>query len=157
MDFTRWRSKHGASRDSAAACDSCLEAQVNACQQVTVFCPDCSTKKSVDINVFWEHERDGQRFRRVRCEDNDCKKHIRVNGWLRRPFEVDNTIKAWLRHNAVLHDDKRPPTMTVELYRSQIVSEDRRCTGFTEALSCRYCCRSGTNASFRTTGTANAH
>ena len=67
----------------------------------------------------------GNKFKKVRCQSEVCalKKTNRVDKWQRCPQDVDNTIKAWLAHSVALKKDPCPHTMTVELYKSQIVPE----------------------------------
>ena len=123
QDFTMWRLQHGTGKRSIETCNSCLEAKASL--HVKIFCPDCHVGKDVDLNLFWK--RSGRhRFTAVRCLSEVCSESTKqrtVDKWLRRPQDVDNTIKAWLAHNDAVKKGTRPDTMTVELYKSQIVPE----------------------------------
>ena len=45
---------------------------------------------------------------------------------LRRPQEPDNSIEEWLKHNnAIAQDQDRPAFMTVDLYLTQNMKEER--------------------------------
>ena len=83
--------------------------------------------KDVDMNLFWDGESQYRknRFRKVCCTAEGCKtQSVRVDKWLRRPHEVDNTIRAWLMHNNVLKEEARPAKKTRETNLVFIPSSD---------------------------------
>ena len=80
--------------------------------------------RDVEMDKLWQTN--GKiRFCRVRCSTDACKTFVhRVGKRLRRPDERGHTIEAWLKYNNVLTNGSRPPTMTVDLYTSQIVPDE---------------------------------
>ena len=124
LDFTMWRWQHGTGKGSIETCNSCLGAEAGLNQNVRIFCPHCHVGRDVRLNLFWERE-GGNRFKKLACLSRVCalKHHYRVDHWLRRPHDVDNTIKAWLAHNNASKKDICHDTMTAELYKSQIVTQ----------------------------------
>ena len=73
---------------------------------------------------FWDSPTDANRFPNVRC--SSCKQTCRLGKWLRRAQERANTIEAWLQHNnAITTNEGQPAHMTVELYATQSLPEER--------------------------------
>ena len=123
LDFTMWQMKNGIGKDSVETCNSCMEAKESLHQCVRIFCPQCHVGKDVRLSLFWERQ-GANRFKKVSCKSYHHRD--RLDKWLRRPHDVDNTIRAWLAHNDALEKDLCPDTKTVELYKLQIVPEVER-------------------------------
>ena len=91
---------------------------------VTIYCSGCDHGKELDMNMFWHKTKEKHRFQKISCIS--CKKSCRLGKWLRRPQEADNSIEEWLKHNnAIAKDKDRPAYMTVDLYLSQNIKEER--------------------------------
>ena len=116
--FQRWRKKTGSSEPTKyTRCDACLEAQVK--ERVDMYCPRCSTPKTVAISMFWERE-PKNRFKNARCMSTTCKGKLhKIGTWLRIQHATESNIRAWLDKNNCLQDHTRPVQVTLDLYRTQ--------------------------------------
>ena len=76
------------------------------------------------MNKFWQHISERNRFQKISCIS--CKQSGRLGKWRRRSQEPENTIEEWLRHNnAITKGQERPAYMTVDLYLTQHMQEER--------------------------------
>ena len=71
------------------------------------------------MNLFWER-RTKHRYATLRCNNNICTK-VSVDKWLRRPGDVQSTIKSWLEDNSAVDAHSRPASITKTLYTEQLL------------------------------------
>ena len=68
---------------SSAGCDA------SPCPQITIYCPNCSVAKHIQIDELWQ-QHGNNRFCPVNCSTHACKTikfTNRIDKWLRRPNE----------------------------------------------------------------------
>ena len=84
---------------------------------VTMFCPECNTAQSIDMNLFWNKGSKGSRFVRWSCTFALCKqKRKSVGNWLRFEFDPSSTISAWLKSKSIYDKCSRPANINVTEY-----------------------------------------
>ena len=92
---------------------------------VQLLCPMCSTENHIHVDKLWQRD-DKNRFCRITCSFKECKSRTRIGEW--SSSQADKMlVEQWLQRHSYngktfLKHKTRPPTATVELFKSMAAS-----------------------------------
>ena len=144
-EFSRWMLAHGDSNRNRnkPICNECMQqdelqkqtmmtrnkANVQASQDglsaphvdtnphVTIFCSECNTAQSIDMNLFWKRGSNSHRFVRCSCTTDVCsQKKVSLGNWLRFQSDPASKISKWMKATGVYDNRTMPVHLTVKEY-----------------------------------------
>ena len=92
-----------------------------------MFCPECNTAQSIEMNVFW-NKGQSRRFVEWSCTSECCKqKRKSLGNWLRFEFDPSSKISAWLKSKGIYDKCSRPANINViEYMERQEVADQKK-------------------------------